>query len=98
VRGGDAEGLDCSKCDEEQKRRRGCGGGLVWKVGRYEHDGCPQALLTPDVWDKIEAWMRWKRFGPPLAGGWAEWPARLVDVVEALDIENDLMSRKPDGS
>jgi hypothetical protein len=80
-------------CDEETKRRRGCGGGVVWKVGRYEYDGCPQVLLTSEIWDRIEAWMRWKRFGPPFAGGWAEWPARLVDVLDAIETENELMAK-----
>jgi hypothetical protein len=97
MRGGESEGLDCAECTEEQKRKRGCGGGLVWKVGRWDYDGCPQALLTPERWEKIGVWMRWKRFGPPLSGGWSEWPARLVDLLEELDAENDYLMRPSDG-
>ena len=71
----------------------------MWKVGRWDHDGCPQVLLTPERLTLIEVWARWKMFGQPLSGGWSEWPARLVDLLEVLEAEEGALRRmKLDGS
>ena len=61
--------------------------------GRYTVDGCPERLLTPERLELIEVWNRWKRFGSPIEGGWAGWPARLVDLLEALDVEHQTLER-----
>lgn len=72
---------------------------MKWKVGRHEVDGCPQKLLTPERIEAITVWRNWKRFGAPLSGGWAEWPARLVDLLAAFDNEITLeeQRRKEEG-
>lgn len=36
---------------------------------------------------RIEFYYRYKAFGWPYAGGWAEQPAHLVDIVELLEGE-----------
>ena len=36
---------------------------------------------------RIEFYYRYKAFGWPYAGGWAEQPAGLVDIVELLEGE-----------
>jgi hypothetical protein len=51
----------------------------------------------------MRVWSRWKRFGWPYAGGWAEQPARVFDVIEALEtefgaIEADRMEKAKNGS
>jgi hypothetical protein len=40
----------------------------------------------------INVWSQWKRLGPPFGGGWAEWPARLVDVLSALESEYNALT------
>lgn len=54
-------------------------------MGGEDVFGCPQKLITGDVSWKVELWGKYKRFGFPYAGGWAEQPARLLDVIDALD-------------
>ena len=50
--------------------------------------GCPQKLVTMKVLEQVGLWARWKRYGWPYAGGWAEQPARLFDVVDAVEGES----------
>jgi hypothetical protein len=60
-----------------------------WTVGfDHIHYGCPEALLFDPGAEEIATWTAWKRFGSPLDGGWTEWPARLVDLLSALDAED----------
>ena len=35
--------------------------------------------------DAISFFLRWRMMGWPYLGGWAEQPARLVEIVELLD-------------
>lgn len=68
---------------------------MTWNLGwgRHKADRCPEHLITRERMELIAVWNRWKRFGPPMEGGWAEWPARLVDLIEALDAESDALTR-----
>lgn len=99
MRGSEREG-GCSDCNDVQKVRRGCNGEGTWHVGgkdkngnpRYVVHGCPEKLLTQERLEVIGVWTRWKMFGAPFEGGWAEWPARLVDVLEALELEDRAVS------
>lgn len=43
--------------------------------------------LTQKAYDAIALWQRWKMFGMPFAGGWAEQPAVYFDVIEAFEME-----------
>lgn len=36
-------------------------------------------------WDVLGIWHRWKRFGFPWTGGWAEQPAYLVDLIDMVE-------------
>lgn len=64
-----------------------------WSVGTdYHVDGCPEALLTPERMRDILLWSHWKRFGAPLEGGWADWPARLLDMLWAIDREDSRLT------
>jgi hypothetical protein len=36
---------------------------------------------------KLAFYSRYKAFGWPFAGGWAEQPAYLLDIIERLEIE-----------
>ncbi len=38
-----------------------------------------------DAYDAIAFFLRWKMMGWPYRGGWAEQPARLIEIVELLD-------------
>ncbi len=38
-----------------------------------------------DACDAIAFFVRWKMMGWPYRGGWAEQPARLIEIVELLD-------------
>lgn len=33
----------------------------------------------------VQIWNRYKRFGFPFEGGWAEQPAYIVEVIECFD-------------
>jgi len=51
----------------------------------------------------MQVWARWKRFGWPYDGGWAEQPARMFDVVEALEgefnaLESDRIEKAKHGN
>ena len=83
----EGEKFDCNECTARDKTVRGCDGSRKWKVGRHEVWGCPQKLVTTEALEKIGLWGRWKRYGWPYAGGWAEQPARVFDIVDAVEGE-----------
>jgi hypothetical protein len=45
------------------------------------------SYFTEELARRIEFYYRYKAFGWPYAGGWAEQPAHLVDIVELLEGE-----------
>ena len=45
------------------------------------------SYFTEETTRRIEFYYRYKAFGWPYAGGWAEQPAHLVDIVELLEGE-----------
>jgi hypothetical protein len=45
------------------------------------------SYFTEENVKRIEFYYRYKAFGWPYAGGWAEQPAGLVDIVELLEGE-----------
>lgn len=48
--------------------------------------------LKGDYSQHIEWWLKWKKFGFPYAGGWAEQPAIYMDVIETLEGEVDKLA------
>jgi hypothetical protein len=95
--------MDCEKCNDRDKAVRGCNGSRKWVVGRHTVYGCPQRLVDRSFLSAMRVWSQWKRFGWPYAGGWAEQPARVFDVIEALEtefgaIEADRMEKAKNGS
>jgi hypothetical protein len=38
---------------------------------------------------QLNFYLRYKMFGWPFLGGWAEQPAYLVDIVERLEVESN---------
>lgn len=60
----------------------------MWKLGPHRVWGCPQQVLKDEgVQRAITAWGRWKRYGLPYAGGWAEQPAVAIDLIDVCEIE-----------
>ncbi|MFA5376861.1 MAG: hypothetical protein WC455_14015 [Dehalococcoidia bacterium] len=45
------------------------------------------SYLVYDNQKKIEFYWKYKVFGWPYAGGWAEQPAYLLDIIELLESE-----------
>ena len=43
--------------------------------------------LTNENLELIEWWNKWKLYGLPYSGGWAEQPAIYIDVIEAIEEE-----------
>ena len=41
--------------------------------------------VDDDLWACITLWNRWKDYGLPFTGGWAEQPAHLVDAIEGVE-------------
>lgn len=75
------------------KWRRSTGELLAWTVGvDYKVTGCPEALLTEERAEQIGVWSTWKRLGAPMDGGWATWPARLVDLITAVEAEENRLT------
>jgi len=49
-------------------------------------DDIPSLLSEEGLaYEAISFYLRWRMMGWPYQGGWAEQPARLVDIVELLD-------------
>jgi len=48
--------------------------------------------FTQDFWRALHLWARWKKLGWPYAGGWAEQPGQVVDIVDALEEESQWRS------
>lgn len=70
--------------------------GRIMKVGDvYELD----RSRVPEYFNEFYAaclalWQDYRLFGSPTGGGWAQWPARLVDVLRTCEIENRRRSKK----
>ena len=43
--------------------------------------------FTDDVLSALDLWQTYRIFGLPYAGGWAEQPARLMDVIRTIETE-----------
>jgi len=83
----EGEKFDCNECTARDKVIRGCDGNRRWKVGKHTVQGCPQKLVTFEVLGAIGVWGKWKRYGFPESGGWAQQVARVFDVIDAIEGE-----------
>jgi len=54
-----------------------------WKIRRRD---IPD-YLTPDLYDCLDLFNCFELFGLPFAGGWAEQPAHVIDILSALKEE-----------
>lgn len=45
------------------------------------------SYMTPRAYASIDLWQKYKSYGFPFAGGWAEQPAIYMDVIDALERE-----------
>lgn len=56
------------------------------KVGRefIERRKVPE-FFNEEYWSALIIYNRYKKFGFPYSGGWAEQPAHLIELIEALD-------------
>jgi len=78
------EPFDCKTC--EWQKERGCNGRVRWHIGPDYVDHCPRKLLEDDYNKScIVLWQRWRLFGLPFTGGWAEQPAHVAQVIETLE-------------
>jgi len=78
--------MNCNECTEEIQEARGCYGGVVWEIGTYEHDGCPEHLVNENLW-LINMWSDWKIFGFPFPGHHSEQPKYIIETIRTLQNE-----------
>ena len=45
--------------------------------------------FTPENLQYLEYYVNYKTFGFPYAGGWAEQPCHTLDLIKALEVENN---------
>ena len=77
-----AEWKDFTPSESDKARQIVRGG---YAICRYD---IPLILADPVV-GYIHWWGKYKRYGWPYAGGWAEQPAVLVDIIDAIENEAD---------
>jgi len=41
--------------------------------------------VDEQFWSCANVWSRYKQFGLPFTGGWAEQPAHIIDAIEAVE-------------
>ena len=51
-------------------------------------------LFNDEYWGALKLWNRYKLFGLPFDGGWAEQPAAVIDVLEALESASRAVERE----
>lgn len=51
------------------------------------------SYFSDEFWDAYRVWQNYRTFGWPFAGGWAEQPARVYDLIRCLEIESRKVKR-----
>lgn len=51
-------------------------------------------LFSDEYWAALRLWNRYKLFGLPFSGGWADQPAVVVDILEALEGANRAVEKE----
>ncbi len=54
-----------------------------WEVRRVDIPG----MFNEAFWQAVRVWAAWKQRGWPFSGGWAEQPAHIVEIGEAIEEE-----------
>ena len=76
----------CADCTEEDKKERGCHGGVEWKFGNYTIDECPENYINDENMRSIEVWQNWKLFGDyEFPGHRSEQPMWIIDSIKILE-------------
>jgi len=75
----------CENCTDQDKKDRGCKGGVKWNIGKYEYDRCPENLITEEALTCIGVWSDWKVFGFPFPGHWTDQPVWVLDSIRILE-------------
>jgi len=64
--------------------------GERWDIARCEM----HTYLTPDFFDALEEWKRFKRYGLRFDGGWATQPAPYIDLLNIFEEEYNRWEKK----
>lgn len=76
----------CDDCTGQDKKDRGCTGGVNYTLGKYKYDRCPENLITEDFLICLHTWADWKIFGFPFPGNhWTEQPMWVIDSIKILE-------------
>ena len=85
--------MECEECTEEIKKDRGCYGGVVWEIGDYKYDGCPEKLVK-EYYPLINLWNDWKMFGFPFPGHWSKQPKYIIDTLRTIENEMTVVGKE----
>lgn len=88
--------FDCTNCTDEDKKARGCEGGVKWYFDELVIDHCPERLIDADTLHNIGIWKRYHFHGNsfPFLGGWGEIPAAVLMLIEILESEYRLFMKR----
>lgn len=75
----------CADCSEDDKKERGCKGGVEWTVGGIKINECPENYINEVTMKSITMWQDWKLFGFPFPGYWTEQPHYVIDSIRILE-------------
>lgn len=59
---------------------------VLWngKLAKVVNSEIPD-YVDDELWSAVNLWNRYKAYGLPFGGGWAEQPAHLVDAIDAVE-------------
>ena len=84
-------GLDCQKCNENEKIERGCDQDSpiknVWKIGKYSTLRCPLKQVTKQSKDYLDAYYLFKIGYLPNGQGWIGESKKFLDAMKIIDTE-----------
>lgn len=86
--------MNCEECTEEDKKSRGCDGGVKWTIGAHTVDGCPEKYINSENMTYIRIWNDWKMFGLPFPGHWSEQPHFVIDAIKILENEMTVIRKE----
>ena len=85
--------MNCFECTDEDKRVRGCEGGVDWQIGKLVVDRCPENFMN-ECSSYIDMWQDWKKFGYPYPGHWTEQPHFVIDTIRILENEMNAINEE----
>ena len=76
----------CADCTEDDKKDRGCKGGVEYIVGGIKIDGCPENYINEETMKSINIWQDWKLFGDyEFPGHRSEQPHYVIESIRILE-------------